>query len=89
MCLLVVKRLGCELVRRRSKRTKEPTKSNFPYNLAGCYGCGKELKGAARASFLKKCKADACAPKAVSSDGKPLSGAAKNSFMKKCEKETG
>jgi hypothetical protein len=29
---------------------------------------------------------DACATKAVSSDGKPLVGAAKNSFMKKCEK---
>lgn len=46
---------------------------------------GKALAGAAKASFLKKCKADACAPKAVSADGKPLAGAAKNSFMKKCE----
>jgi len=46
---------------------------------------GKALAGAAKASFLKKCKADACTPKAVGSDGKPLAGAAKNSFMKKCE----
>jgi hypothetical protein len=46
---------------------------------------GKTLAGAAKASFLKKCKADACEPKAVGKDGKKLSGAAKASFMKKCE----
>jgi hypothetical protein len=46
---------------------------------------GKALAGAAKTSFMKKCKADSCATKAMSSDGKPLSGAAKNSFMKKCE----
>jgi hypothetical protein len=46
---------------------------------------GKPLAGAAKASFLKKCKADACEPKAVGSDGKPLAGAAKASFLKKCE----
>ena len=44
---------------------------------------GKPLGGAAKTSFVKKCKSDACEPKAE--DGKPLSGAAKNSFMKKCE----
>jgi hypothetical protein len=48
---------------------------------------GKLLAGAAKASFLKKCKADTCAARAVSHDGKQLSGAAKNSFMKKCQKE--
>jgi hypothetical protein len=48
---------------------------------------GKPLTGAAKTSFIKKCKVDACATKAVSKDGKPLSGAAKNSFMKKCAKE--
>ena len=48
---------------------------------------GKRLTGAAKTSFIKKCKVDACATKAVSKDGKPLSGAAKNSFMKKCAKE--
>jgi hypothetical protein len=47
---------------------------------------GKPLSGAAKTSFIKKCKVDACETKAVSKDGKPLSGAAKNSFMKKCEK---
>lgn len=46
---------------------------------------GKALAGAAKTSFMKKCKAEACAPKAVSAEGKPLAGAAKNSFMKKCE----
>jgi hypothetical protein len=46
---------------------------------------GKPLAGAAKTSFMKKCKVDTCATKAVSADGKPLAGAAKTSFMKKCE----
>lgn len=46
---------------------------------------GKPLAGAAKTSFVKKCKADACTGKAVSKDGKPLSGAAKDAVMKKCE----
>ena len=51
---------------------------------------GKSLSGAARASFMKKCEAEAgrsgaCEAKAVGKDGRPLSGAAKKSFMKKCE----
>ncbi len=46
---------------------------------------GKPLAGAAKTSFVKKCKVDACTVKAVGSDGKPLAGAAKTSFMKKCE----
>ena len=41
-----------------------------------------------RRAFSTKCKREACAPKAVGSDGKALKGAAKNSFMAKCEKET-
>jgi hypothetical protein len=48
---------------------------------------GKPLTGAAKTSFVKKCKVEACAGKAVGKDGKPLSGAAKSSFMKKCEKD--
>ncbi len=47
---------------------------------------GKPLHGAAKTSFLNKCKRDACEGKAVSKDGKPLHGAAKNSFMTKCKK---
>ena len=45
---------------------------------------GKPLHGAAKMSFVKKCKRDACGSKAVSAEGKPLHGAAKNSFMAKC-----
>jgi hypothetical protein len=48
---------------------------------------GKPLAGAAKTSFIQKCKRDACEAKAVGSDGKKLSGAAKSSFMKKCETE--
>ena len=48
---------------------------------------GKPLAGAAKTSFLAKCKRDACTAKAVGSDGKPLKGAAKNSFMATCQKE--
>jgi len=47
---------------------------------------GKPLHGAAKTSFVKKCKQDACEGKAVSAEGKPLRGAAKKSFMAKCEK---
>jgi len=49
---------------------------------------GKPLAGAAKTSFVKKCKEDTCTAKAVSKDGKPLAGAAKTSFMKKCEAES-
>jgi hypothetical protein len=45
---------------------------------------GKPLFGAAKMSFVKKCKRDTCVGKAVSAEGKPLHGAAKNSFMAKC-----
>ena len=48
---------------------------------------GKPLVGAAKTSFLQKCKREACEPKAVDKDGKPLAGAAKNSFLQKCERE--
>jgi len=47
---------------------------------------GKPLHGAAKTSFLRKCKRDACESKAVSAEGKPLHGAAKNSFMTKCKR---
>jgi hypothetical protein len=48
---------------------------------------GKPLAGAAKTSFVKKCKSDTCEGKAVSKDGKPLAGAAKDSFIKKCEND--
>ena len=47
---------------------------------------GKALHGAAKTSFVNKCKKEACAAQAVSKEGKPLYGAAKNSFMAKCKK---
>ena len=50
---------------------------------------GKSLVGAARTSFLHKCKRDSCAPKAVDKNGKALRGAAKKSFMETCEREAG
>ena len=49
---------------------------------------GKPLAGAAKTSFVKKCKEEACEGKAMSKDGKALSGAAKTSFMTKCEKDS-
>jgi hypothetical protein len=48
---------------------------------------GRQLAGAAKTSFLAKCKREACAPKAIGSSGKPLRGAAKRSFMAKCQRE--
>jgi len=48
---------------------------------------GKPLHGAAKTSFMNKCKRDACEGKAIGKDGKALHGAAKNSFMTKCKKD--
>jgi hypothetical protein len=48
---------------------------------------GQALSGAAKTSFLNKCRKDTCESKAVDKNGKKLSGAAKNSFMQKCEKD--
>jgi hypothetical protein len=48
---------------------------------------GKALSGAAKTSFIQKCKRDACTAKATDKNGKALAGAAKKSFMEKCEKD--
>ena len=48
---------------------------------------GKALVGAAKTSFLQKCRREACEPKAVDKNGKALTGAAKKSFLAKCERE--
>jgi hypothetical protein len=48
---------------------------------------GKALSGAAKTSFIQKCKRDACAAKAIDKNGKAMAGAAKKSFMDRCEKE--
>lgn len=54
----------------------------------------KKLAGAAKASFVKKCQADAAAPDAAvascekSAAEKKLAGAAKTSHIKKCVEDT-
>jgi hypothetical protein len=45
--------IGCELSRKRTKRTEEPIKPNRPYDWANCYLCGKELKSASKKSVIK------------------------------------
>ena len=45
--------LECELVRKRTKSREEPVKPNRPYDLANCYLCFKELKGASKKSIVK------------------------------------
>ena len=67
----------------------------FPIGTAMAQSCeskavsaeGKPLHGAAKNSFMKKCKKDACESKAVSAEGKPLHGAAKSSFLAKCKRD--
>ena len=48
---------------------------------------GKALVGAAKTSFLTKCRREACEPKAVDKNGKAPIGAAEKSFLAKCERE--
>ena len=54
LCLPVSRNiLGCELVRKRTKRREEPVKPNKPYDWASCYLCDKELKGASKKGVIK------------------------------------
>lgn len=54
LCLPVSRNvIGCELVRKRTKKTEEPVKPNRPYDLANCYSCGKELKSAGKTGKIK------------------------------------
>ena len=54
LCLPVSRNtIGCELVRKRTKRTEEPIKPNQPYDKCACYICGKELKGASKKGVIK------------------------------------
>ena len=54
LCLPVSRNiLGCELTRKRTKRTEEPIKPNCPYDLAKCYLCFKELKSASKKGVVK------------------------------------
>jgi hypothetical protein len=47
----------------------------------------KNLAGAAKNSFMKKCKADAKASCEATAKDKKLAGAAQTSFVKKCVKD--
>jgi len=54
LCLPVSRNvLGCELVRKRTKRSEEPIKPNRPYYLTNCYLCFKELKSASKKGVIK------------------------------------
>jgi len=53
LCLPVSRNIGCELMRRRVKRSEEPVKPNRPYDWANCYLCSKELKGAGKHGVIK------------------------------------
>ena len=53
LCLLVSRNIGCELTRKRTKRSEEPVKPNRPYYLTNCYLCFKELKGAGKHGVVK------------------------------------
>ena len=54
LCLPASKNIiGCELTRKRTKRNEEPVKPNKPYDLASCYLCFKELKGAGKTGKIK------------------------------------
>ena len=54
LCLPVSRNvIGCELLRKRTKRTEEPVKPNRPYDLAKCYLCSKELKSASKKGVVK------------------------------------
>jgi hypothetical protein len=48
----------------------------------------KKLAGAAKASFMKRCQADAQAACDIQAKDKKLAGAAKSSFTKKCVKDS-
>ena len=54
LCLPVSKNIiGCELTRKRTKRSEEPVKPNKPYDWANCYLCNKQLKSASKKGVVK------------------------------------
>jgi hypothetical protein len=54
LCLPVSRNIiGCELTRKRTKRSEEPIKPNRPYDRASCYLCFKELKSASKKGVVK------------------------------------
>ena len=54
LCLPVSRNIiGCELVRKRTKRIETLIKPNRPYDWANCYLCSKELRGAGKHGVVK------------------------------------
>jgi len=54
LCLPVSRNIiGCELIRKRNKRSEEKPKPNKPYDWTNCYLCFKELKGASKKGIIK------------------------------------
>jgi len=54
LCLPVSRSIiGCELVRKRTKRTEKSVKPNKAYDLCSCYLCNKQLKGAGKTGKIK------------------------------------
>jgi len=53
LCLPVSRNIGCELMRKRIKRSKEKPKPNRVYDLTNCYLCFKELKSASKKGVIK------------------------------------
>jgi len=54
LCLPVSRNIiGCELVRKRTKRSRESVKPNRAYDLCSCYLCNKQLKGASKKGIIK------------------------------------
>jgi hypothetical protein len=54
LCLPVSRNvIGCELTRKRTKKTEEKPKPNKPYDLTNCYLCFKELKSASKKGVVK------------------------------------
>ena len=53
LCLPASRNIGCELVRKRIKRSKEKPKPNRVYDLTNCYLCFKELKSASKKGVIK------------------------------------
>ncbi len=54
LCLPVSRDIiGCELTRKRTKRSEEKPKPNRAYDLTNCYICFKELKSASKKGVVK------------------------------------
>ena len=54
LCLPVSRNvIGCELTRKRTKRSEEKPKPNRTYDLTNCYICFKELKSASKKGVVK------------------------------------